>query len=239
MKKLFFLIAAITGMLTVAAQTVGIGTVNPNSNAVLDIFSTNKGVLIPRILDTATVTSPLEGLIIYNKNTRSPYYYDGARWLSLGGRLPNNSATTTDRMTYQVTGGSFSSTEEPVYSFSHGTSNPTTISGGGLIGSNVSVSPFNYMKEFDINSKSFNMSALVGVLLPSIEFKVYATGATIPYLSYRYKNIMIESYQMSASAGAGPPIESVSIAFENYGFKDWVNNVEFGYNLVTKTITAY
>ena len=218
---------------------VGVGTTTPNSNAVLDIFSTNKGILIPRILDTATVSNPMECLIIYNKNTRSPYYYNGTQWLSLGGRLPSGMGTTTDRVTYQVSGSGFSSTEMEILSFSHGASNPTTISGGQLISSGQSsLSSFNLMKELDVNSKSFNLATLLGTKFTSIEFKLYASGATIPYVSYRFKDVIFESYQASGSGGSSL-FESISVAFENYGFKDWVNNQEFGYNLITRNVTTY
>ena len=218
---------------------VGVGTTTPNSNAVLDIFSSNKGVLIPRILDTATVANPMEGLIIYNKNTKSPYYYNGSQWLSLGGRLPNAMGTTTDKITYQVTGSGFSTAEMEMLSLSHGASNPTTISGGQLITTGPSsLSSFNLAKEMDINSKSFNLATVLGTKFASSEFKLYASGATVPYASYRYKDVIFESYQASGSAGSSL-IESISVAFENYGFKDWVNNQEFGYNLITRSITAY
>ena len=238
MKKLIYIIAAMAFIVCAKAQ-VGIGTAVPDTNAVLDISSPIKGFLIPRIVDTGIVANPLEGMIIYNKNTKTPYYHNGRQWISLGGRLPNGMTSSTDRITYQVSGAGFSGTEEAVFSLSHGVSIPTTIGGGGITAGTASLSSFNLAKEFDINSKSMNMASVLGTIFASIEFKVYATGSLVPYVSYRYKNIIVESYQVSGSAGGGPLIESVSIAFENYGMKDWVNNFEFGYNLVTKTITAY
>lgn len=238
MKKLFYGIAVMAWIAGADAQTVGVGTTVPDSAAVLDIFSTNKGVLIPRVLDTASVTKPLEGLIIYNKNSRSPYYYNGSQWLSLGARLPSSMSTSTDKITYQVSGTGFSATEEEVLSLSQGVSNPTSISGGGLISSSPSLSTINIMKEMDINSVALNKAPMLGTKFASIEIKLYAAGSSIPYASYRLKEAIIESYQVSVSAGSSL-IESVSIAFENYGFKDWVQNQEFGFNVITKTISTY
>jgi type VI protein secretion system component Hcp len=239
MKKLYFLFATLACINIALSQTVGIGTPTPNKDAVLDIVSTTKGVLIPRIPDTLNVVNPLEGLIIYNKNTRAPYYYDGKQWLSLGGRLPGTLSSNTDKITYQVTGDGFSNTDEAVFSFSQGVSNPTLVMGGGISAGQPSISTMNFMKETDINTMAFNMAPMLGKKFESIEIKVYATGAEVPYISYRLKNIMIESFQVSGSASAGPLVESVSVAFENYGFKDWVNNKEFGYNLASKIITGY
>lgn len=239
MKKFFYLIAAIALFNGVNAQAVGIGTNVPNTNAVVDIFSTNKGMLIPRILDTANVNNPIEGLIIYNRNTRSPYYYDGSKWLSLGGRPPSTQSTNTDRMTYQVSGPGFSNNEQPLLSLSNGVSLTTNIGAGGLTAGSRNFSDFNFMKEMDINSKTFNLGAIIGTKYASIEIKLYASGASVPYVSYRYKNVIISSYQISASAGGGPVTESMSVAFENYGFKDWVNNVEFGFNLINGALSTY
>lgn len=53
---------------------VGIGTTTPDTSAVLDISSTNKGMLIPRVAltsttDNTTVSSPATGLMVYNTAT--------------------------------------------------------------------------------------------------------------------------------------------------------------------------
>jgi len=53
---------------------VGIGTSSPNSSALLDLNSSNKGILFPKVNlsgvnDATTITSPSTGLVIYNTNT--------------------------------------------------------------------------------------------------------------------------------------------------------------------------
>lgn len=71
------LLLAITLFLssTVFAQNVGISAegTNPDNSAILDISSSNKGILIPRIAlisttDAATIASPANGLILFNTN---------------------------------------------------------------------------------------------------------------------------------------------------------------------------
>jgi len=71
----------------------GINTASPNASAALDITSTSKGLLIPRLdiddLSTATpVSSPATSLIAYNTNTTTGvgfYYWDGSAWTAIGG----------------------------------------------------------------------------------------------------------------------------------------------------------
>ncbi|QNA43210.1 tail fiber domain-containing protein [Lacibacter sediminis] len=65
---------------------VGIGTTNPSASAVLDISSTDKGVLIPRmtLAQRNAITSPATSLLIYQTdNTPGYYYYNGTVWASI------------------------------------------------------------------------------------------------------------------------------------------------------------
>ena len=88
--KLTFFVLIFLGIQTFAqAQTtgsVGVGTTTPNANAVLDVTSTTKGLLIPRLTNTerTTLTSSLttasNGLLIYNTSTLKFNYWDGTQW---------------------------------------------------------------------------------------------------------------------------------------------------------------
>jgi hypothetical protein len=63
------------------AQNVGIGTTTPHSSAALEISSNNKGVLIPRISFASRPASPAAGLLIYQTDIDSGfYYYNGTAW---------------------------------------------------------------------------------------------------------------------------------------------------------------
>lgn len=78
---------------------VGIGTSTPDPSALLEMNSTTKGLLIPRT-DTALVTSPATGLLIYHSNDSAFYYYDGVRWNQVGSGQGGNAAGNI----YTVTG---------------------------------------------------------------------------------------------------------------------------------------
>ena len=65
-----------TGGLTVRAQNVGIGTTAPDASAALDIVSTSKGALLPRVASTGSVSSPATGLIVYQTGGTPGYYYN-------------------------------------------------------------------------------------------------------------------------------------------------------------------
>ncbi len=234
MKKLSVLIVALSALATVCAQNVGIGTNSPNANAILDIFSTNKAVIIPRLVDTSNVPNPTEGMMIYNKNTKAPFFHDGKQWFSLGARIPSAQPTAGATITYTVVAMGFNQSEFQVFSGQVGMGagvsqpNPPSV---------ASVSEFIFTKQLDINSNWFQLAILKGQLIASIEFKYYASGSAIPYLSYRFRSAYFTGY--SSSSGGDIPSESVSVNFRYYGFKDWVNNLEFGWDLVSNVQSTY
>ena len=72
-------------------QGVSINTneADPDSSAILDVSSTNKGILIPRITEANRPANPAEGLLIYQvDNTPGFYYFDGTGWQMLSSTSP-------------------------------------------------------------------------------------------------------------------------------------------------------
>src|SRR4026207_1621125 len=69
-----------------ATGSVGIGTTTPNSSALLEVKSTSKGMLVPRMTKTQrdAINSPATGLLIYQTNSDDGfYYYSGTSWTEL------------------------------------------------------------------------------------------------------------------------------------------------------------
>ena len=67
---------------------MGIGTPTPDPSAILELSSSNQGLLLPRVGNPATdISSPVAGLTAYNTTTNQIELYDGASWvvLSSGG----------------------------------------------------------------------------------------------------------------------------------------------------------
>ncbi len=68
-------------------SSIGIGTTTPSPSAILDINSTTKGVLIPRMTTTQrnAIPSPANGLLIVNTDNFCIEMYDGgsSQWLQV------------------------------------------------------------------------------------------------------------------------------------------------------------
>jgi trimeric autotransporter adhesin len=95
MKPLFISIFFVLLISTVHSQSVGINSdgSTPHSSAALDIKSSNKGLLVPRLslsseTDATTIASPQTSLLIFNTNASLPagvgfYFWNGTRWSKL------------------------------------------------------------------------------------------------------------------------------------------------------------
>jgi len=64
---------------------VGVGTNTPASSAVLEVNSSTKGFLPPRMTTSQinAINSPVEGLIIYDTDRHRMYYYNGTLWKTM------------------------------------------------------------------------------------------------------------------------------------------------------------
>jgi hypothetical protein len=99
--KRSFLLLSLIGLLTAGVKAqVGIGTSTPDASSMLEIQSTTKGLLPPRMTaaQRVSISSPASGLIVYQ--TDAPigyYYYTGSVWTRL--------VTSSDVVTPALTSG--------------------------------------------------------------------------------------------------------------------------------------
>ena len=85
-----------TSNLSNDGTNVGIGTSSVDASAILQIESTSKGVLFPRMTleQRNIISSPQTGLLIFQTdNTPGFYFYDGSSWLALTGSTDSGSGT--------------------------------------------------------------------------------------------------------------------------------------------------
>ena len=71
-----------TDVITLLGSNVGVGTTTPNANAILDITSTTKAFMPPRMTTTqiAAIPSPTEGMECYDLTLHKMSYYNGTIW---------------------------------------------------------------------------------------------------------------------------------------------------------------
>lgn len=106
-KSPVFAILITIGAHDLPAQSLAINTdgSNAHNSAMLDVKSTSKGVLIPRMTTAQriAIVSPATGLQVYDSDLNLLYYYNGSTWSSVatgsnywtssGGNIYNNTGT--------------------------------------------------------------------------------------------------------------------------------------------------
>ncbi|MEC4114170.1 hypothetical protein VSO92_08620 [Myroides pelagicus] len=115
MKKTYIGFAGLSLLLLLGTQSVqaqqGFGTDKPDRSAAVDIQSSKRGLLIPRVdlVETTNGTTPInepeKSLMVYNKATATDvtpgyYYWDGAKWV----RFAQQSSITEITLAGDVTG---------------------------------------------------------------------------------------------------------------------------------------
>jgi len=115
MKNIFLTaIIQIIASITFAQNNIGIGTNTPDASAMLDVSSTNKGLLPPRMTTAQrnAIASPAKGLLVYDTGLNALYHYNGTVWAAVGGvtspfSLPYTGTISTPSVAFSVsnTGG--------------------------------------------------------------------------------------------------------------------------------------
>jgi uncharacterized protein (TIGR02145 family) len=82
-KSILLVLLAFIGLSQMNAQ-VGIGTTTPDASSILDVESTDKGFLPPRLTTAQrdAIASPAEGLTIFNTTNGCLEFYNGSLWVS-------------------------------------------------------------------------------------------------------------------------------------------------------------
>lgn len=239
-KQVLFLFLLVISASAVA-QNVGIGTANPHGSAALDITSTSKGLLLPRVVDTLNVAAPAEGLVVYNRADKAPNYFDGSRWNNVADAR-NNYVPVDGFIRYSVTGVA-SIGGIPVQTgllnaidYDNAFRVPRVASGAGQLRGLDSVI---LEKEFDGNSIVFKRALLGGNIIPTIEIQQFLPAAATPFYTVKMTNARVLEQSVYISEKTGRLTEKYSFVVEIIGFRDVVNGKSFGYNVINNSTTTY
>jgi hypothetical protein len=244
MKKICFVICVLL-CTAVHAQNVGIGTLTPDNSAIVDVSSTSKGLLLPRLADTSSVTTPAAGLVMYNQNTKSPNYYDGAKWKDVAD-AKNNFVPLQGNITYTITGSTtvggiaIDAGALAALEYSNMATLPRSFGGGGAsVGKPSGMDSIIIYKEFDGNSIIFKRALLGGNTLQVMEISQFLPGGSTPFYSIKLTNFTVNAQSYFISEKTGKLTERYLLIPIIIGYKDWVNNKSFSFNVTAGTFGSY
>ena len=102
MKNLIFIPIILLSNFAAFAQSISINNDGsaPNASAMLDVKSTTKGMLVPRMTTAqrTAIATPAKGLLVFDTDNSSFWFYNGVAWndLSAGGSSNNWTASGTN-----------------------------------------------------------------------------------------------------------------------------------------------
>lgn len=65
---------------TTAFSQVGIGTISPETDAILDLTAANKALLLPRVANIGMINNPVNGMIIYDLTSNCFRSFENGIW---------------------------------------------------------------------------------------------------------------------------------------------------------------
>lgn len=149
--KIILFASLLIASFTTAFGQVGIGTETPDPTSILELKSTDKGFLPPRMTEIQrdAITSPVEGLTIYNTTIKCIEFWSATKWVSIcDGLSMDGSTQNRAALSCKVIKDNFPSSIDGIYWLDIDGDNPTfepiqaycdmTADGGGwtLIGLN-------------------------------------------------------------------------------------------------------
>jgi len=84
MKNIVLYFILLVVIQSTAFAQVGIGTQTPAASAMLEVNSTEQGVLLSRMTSTQrlAIVNPAKGLMVFDNTTNSFWYHDGSNWVN-------------------------------------------------------------------------------------------------------------------------------------------------------------
>lgn len=198
------------------AQNVGINTPTPDNSAQLDIVSTNKGLLIPRMTQAQriSISNPANGLLVYQTDGQPGFYYNfgstvSPSWVASGasnntwtifgnsllstGTFGSSSNNHVDLMTNNIVRGRLSNLGE----FFIGTTN-TTIPGDLMVAVGNATFPF-----ATNGYSSFNGSGVYGAVQAGTTQFAGVQGEYQSTIAGIFNTAGVRGVNQSSTAGTG------------------------------------
>jgi trimeric autotransporter adhesin len=249
MKKILTLALALGCGVAMAqkSENVGIGTTKPDPSALLDLNSTNKGLLIPRMSQTQrdAIQTPAVGLMIFQTDqTPGLYTFDGTTWQPSNARTAATAvAGAWDKQGNAIDGTDFlGSTNNFPLVFKANNKRVGFIPDGNVmfLGSDAGLNATGAENfglgptSIQVNTGGFNTAIGFGALRNNVSG---TNNVSIGRQSMKdpvsgNDNIVIGSMAMVASSNASNNIAigSDALAFNSNGSNPGGNNVAIGFN---------
>jgi hypothetical protein len=173
LKKNFYTLALFTVSISAFSQ-VGIGITAPHPSSMLDITSTAKGFLMPRMSTTERtgIATPASGLEVYDTTTNTIWYYNGTIWVNTAVssvNLYNSDGTLDTNRTVSMGDKTLSFVSAAATGTSHFVIDNSTLN-VDAVNHRVGIGISNPVSKLEVNGSSTNTSSYNAVASTTIDF---------------------------------------------------------------------
>lgn len=242
MKFTFFIVLAHFCLVQLYAQ-MGIGTNQPDNNAVLDLTASNKGLLLPRIALTSTtsfapLTGHVAGMTVYNTATQNdviPGYYfnNGTKWGYLNAGEDGKSKWTNSEGIISLS------------TLSNGTTARTATSQLSIADDgSVGIGTIDPASKLEVNGAATNKAAFNAGSSNSIDFAnsniAYTSTVSTNITLFNLKNGGAYTLIFTSTSATGPVVfTATGLSFVNIGTVSRTNGKKHVYNLIVAGTVGY
>ncbi len=207
-------------------QSVGINNSTPDASSILDIKSTTKGLLIPRMTTAqrTAIAAPAKGLLVFDISTNSLWFHNGTSWNAFSSGSSTNYWTLSGSDISNNNAGNVGIGISTPLAKLHITGN-VKVDGNNFIelGAGVAGKEFNAGK---IGYETFTVGTLDIV------------GAGTSGLNRKIKFWNETSAEFTGSVGIGVPVPLAKLHIAGNVKIDGNNTVEFGAGVAGKEVSA-
>lgn len=157
MKKITYLLLVICISGISCYSQVGIGTTSPDDSSILDIESTNKGVLVPRLTTAQrnAIVNPATSLLIFNTSTQQFEFNTGTSVTPIWNIINSNptaSADSDNLITTGSDGGAYLESTVYIGKFIISTTGSQTITGLPFQPTSIKFSAHANVETYNVNA---------------------------------------------------------------------------------------
>lgn len=205
---------------------VGINTDDPDVSSILDINSTDKGMLVPRVelqstTDANTILNPTNSLLVFNKTAINDiaigYYYWSTplnKWIKILDQLDKPGVLFATFANSKTSVNTTASTNSQVFNYSNISFN--SITGSSFSGNSLTLPPGNYIVESSvyIGRNNFDHILRVGGTSTGIKGTVATVKTQAEIVSQNQMAVfsitvptVIDFIALSSAGGATIPVD--------------------------------
>ena len=192
--------------LIVSSGNVGIGTTSPNTNAMLQLYSTTKGFLPPLLAttnETSMGTSLPTGLVVYNTTNNELESFNGTNWEAVGANAAD-AAGSTGQVQFN-NGGDLAASANFFWDNTHGRVGIGTTSPSYSLTSTASIgildSPNTSSTTATVDAIVFANSALPTTYTNSISSAISGGASTLAFNIANSSSTRVQGLTLTSDAG--------------------------------------